>query len=87
MDSGLRLNTWRKRPAGSNLMMLVGPAIHDPDVVLRIDAHRLRKQEPVDSRADLAQILSRGIELEQTRAAVREEARAAHGPVFSPVRV
>ena len=65
----------------------VRPAIHRPDVVLRVHPHRLREQESVDSGADFADVFAGGIELEQTRAAVREEARPAHGAVFSGARV
>ena len=49
--------------------------IDDPDVVLRIDAHLLRLQEPVDALADLAHELAGAIELEQPRAAVRRRSR------------
>src|SRR5205807_4487708 len=57
--------------------------IDHPDVVLRIDLHRLREVEAVDALADLAHELTGLIELEQARAALVERARAADGRVRS----
>ena len=46
--------------------------VDDPDVVLWIDAHRVREDEAVEALADLADELARRIELEQPRGAARE---------------
>src|SRR5207253_5868928 len=51
--------------------------IHDPYVVLRIDPHGVRKQEPVQALTDLADVVSVGGELEQACAAMREHSRSA----------
>ena len=59
-----------------------GGAVHDPDVVLRIDPDALREQEGVGAvvfaGADLAQELSGAIEFEEARAAVDVDARCAN---------
>ena len=62
---------------GIELDHLRRSAIDDPDVVLRIDAHRLRVVEAVDADADLADELAGLIELEQPRAGLVEGARRA----------
>jgi hypothetical protein len=59
-----------------------GGAVHDPEVVLGIDPHALRKQEdvgaPGGAGADLAQELAGAIELVEARAAVDVGARGAN---------
>ena len=51
--------------------------VDDPEVVLRIDAHLLRLQQPVRILADLAEELAGSIELEQARSAMRDGPRRA----------
>ena len=65
------------RPFGIELDHLCRHLIDDPDVVLGIDAHLLRLQEPVHALADLADELAGPIELEQPRPAVRERRASA----------
>src|ERR1700736_4682020 len=36
----------------------VGPFVHDPDVVLRVDAHGMRLDKPIKSLPDFADVLS-----------------------------
>src|SRR6185369_7498428 len=63
----------------------VGIELHDdvrglvdhPDVVLGIDAYDVREHEAVDADADLADVRALVIELEQTRAVMREDPRSA----------
>jgi hypothetical protein len=56
-----------------------GHLIHDPDIVLRIDADLLRNHEPVRVLADLADELSSLVELQQPRASVSERPGGADG--------
>ena len=48
MASGFRPSSKATRPCGSNLMTMSAHLIHDPDIVLRIDANLGGKHEPVD---------------------------------------
>ena len=52
-----------------------------------IHPHGLREQEAIHAPADLAHEFAVGVELEQPRAAVREDARRAQGASSPPVRV
>ena len=65
--SGRRPSTIRTRPSGLNLMTMFDAFVHGPDVVLRVDAHRVREREAVEALADLAQVVALGVELEEAR--------------------
>ena len=62
---------------GPELDDLVRSFVDDPDVVLRVDADRVREEEAVDALPDLTHERAGLIELEEPRAAVREDARVA----------
>jgi len=55
----------------------VGGLVNHPDVVLRVDTDDVREHEAVDADPDLADEGALVVELEQARAAVREDARPA----------
>ena len=65
--SGLWPSTITTRPGGIELDDHVRSLVDDPDVVLRIDAHRVRELEAVVALADLADVVAVLIELEQAR--------------------
>jgi hypothetical protein len=65
----------------------VRSAIDNPDVVLRVDLDGLGEQERIDALADLAHELAVTVELEQARAAVREDARASRGGICAGASV
>jgi hypothetical protein len=52
--SGRRPSVISTRPSGLNLTIMSVPSSTGPDVVLRIDAHRVREGEAVVVAADLA---------------------------------
>ena len=74
---GLAAEDHQHAPVGTELDDLARALVDDPDVVLRVDAHAVRDQEAVDALADLATKLPLAIELEEPRAAVREQPRVA----------
>src|SRR5207247_1429549 len=49
--------------------------IDHPDVVLRIDPHVMREDETVQALADLADVLTGGVELKQARRAIAAHER------------
>jgi hypothetical protein len=56
----------------------VGHLVHDPHVVLRVDADHVREQESVDTDANFIDEGAFLVELEQPRTAMRQDTRAAH---------
>ena len=77
MFSGFASEHHQVSSVGIELDDLVRARVHDPDVVLRIDAHLLREVDRVDALADLLDELAALIELKEPRAAVVEGALVA----------
>src|SRR5205085_4809868 len=58
---------------------LAGGFVNDPDVVLRIDTHRMGDEQSIRAAADLANVAAARVELEEARTAVHEQSRVAEG--------
>ena len=55
--------------------------IHNPDVILRIHTDRMGKNEPIQTLADLTDILPRLIELKETRRGTYEDPIGSQGRI------